>query len=292
MTGNGEAKFYVGNDNEDIRSFFGNYGFKDRCFLLKKDLEQYLKDAEAEYKTPQQPYRNKDEMPEYWQQRTKLVSALPAILWFNLNEQTQIAGPRIYVKSDDIAYDLIRELSLPFITYLAAIKLKADNDEIIYYYRLFIDYFGESEHPGEVKVEEQKVNNEPIPDEAKKQIQYARIGQGKYRKALLDECPFCPITLVSDDRLLIASHIKPWVTSPDDEKTNPKNGFMFTPTYDFLFDRGFISFTDDKRMLVSPWLSKTTCSKLSIADDKRYSMLPTEGREYFLEYHRKNVFKA
>ena len=138
MTGNGEAKFYVGNDNEDIRSFFGNYGFKDRCFLLKKDLEQYLKDAEAEYKTPQQPYRNKDEMPEYWQQRTKLVSALPAILWFNLNEQTQIAGPRIYVKSDDIAYDLIRELSLPFITYLAAIKLKADNDEIIYYYRLFI----------------------------------------------------------------------------------------------------------------------------------------------------------
>ena len=67
---------------------------------------------------------------------------------------------------------------------------------------------------------------------------------------------------------------------------------MFTPTYDFLFDRGFISFTDDKRMLVSPWLSKTTCSKLSIADDKRYSMLPTEGREYFLEYHRKNVFKA
>jgi hypothetical protein len=31
-------------------------------------------------------------------------------------------------------------------------------------------------------------------------------------------CPFCPITLISDDRLLIASHIKPWVASDDFEK--------------------------------------------------------------------------
>src|SRR5258708_3517776 len=66
MTGNGEAKFYVGNDNNEIRNFFGNPGFEIRCFLLKKDLEQYLKDVEAEYKNPQQPYRHKDEMPNFW----------------------------------------------------------------------------------------------------------------------------------------------------------------------------------------------------------------------------------
>jgi len=292
MTGNGEAKFYVGNDNDEIRDFFGNPGFKNKCFILKKDLEQYLKDAEAEYKNPQQPYRNKIQLPEFWKQRVLLISALPSILWFELNEQTQIAGSRIYVKSVSPAYELIRELSLPFITYLSAIKLKAENGELVYYFRLFVDYFGESEHPGEVEEEVEKINEEKIPDEVKKQIQYARVGQGRYRKALLDECPFCPITLVSDDRLLIASHIKPWVVSPDDEKTNPKNGFMFTPTYDFLFDRGFISFTDDKRMLVSPWLSKMTCSKLNIADDKRFNLLPTEGREYYLEYHRNNVFKS
>jgi putative restriction endonuclease len=227
-----------------------------------------------------------------WQQRVDAVAMLPQILWFNLKEQTQIAGPRIYVKSDEVAYDLIRELSLPFITYLSAIKLQADDDSIVFYFRLFVDYFGVAQHPGEIKIEEEKVEAEPIPDEEKKQIQYARVGQGKYRKALLNECPFCPITLVSDDRLLIASHIKPWVASPDGEKTDPKNGVMFTPTYDFLFDRGFITFTDDKRMLVSPWLSKMTCSKLNIADDKKYNLLPVEGRELYLQYHRKNVFKA
>lgn len=292
MTGNGEAKLYVGNNNDDVRAFFGTTGFNNRCFILKKDIEQYLRDAEAEYKNPQQPYRHKDAMPNYWLQRVELVETLPSILWFNLKEQTQIAGPRIYVKSDEPAYDLIRELSLPFITYLSAIKLKSENSDIVYYFRLFVDYFGDAQHPGEVKQEEEKINAEPIPDEAKKQIQYARIGQGKYRRALLNECPFCPITLVSDDRLLIASHIKPWVASPDTEKTDPKNGFMFTPTYDFLFDRGFITFTDDKRMLVSPWLSKTTCSKLNIADDKKYNLLPTAGREKYLQYHRTQVFKA
>ena len=36
--GNGEAKLYVGNDNPEVRSFFGNTGFTIPCFLLKKDL--------------------------------------------------------------------------------------------------------------------------------------------------------------------------------------------------------------------------------------------------------------
>ena len=36
--GNGEAKLYVGNENQEMRNFFGNNGFKITCFLLKKDL--------------------------------------------------------------------------------------------------------------------------------------------------------------------------------------------------------------------------------------------------------------
>jgi hypothetical protein len=291
MTGNGEAKFYIGNDNDVLRDFFGKVGFNDRCCIFRKDLKKYLLDVEAEYKYPQQPYRNKDKMPEYWKVRFEIVNELPDVLWFNLKEQTQIAGPRVYVKSEEYGYDLIRELSLPFITYLSAIKLKSKDGSFLYYFRLFVDYFGESQHPSEVKEVEEQVESESINEDEKKQIREARVGQGKYRKALLNECPFCPITLVSDDRLLIASHIKPWVVSLDDEKTDPKNGFMFTPTFDFLFDRGFITFTDDKKMLVSPWLSKTTCSKLNIVDDKKYNLLPIEGREIYLKYHRANIFK-
>ncbi len=290
--GNGEAKFYIGNEGDEIRDFFGKDGFKLNCFLLKKDLIQYLKDCEEEYLNPEQMYRNKEEMPSLLRERSKKIIELTNILRFELIEQTQIAGPRIYVKSDDDPYDLIRELSLPNITYLSAIKIQSKEGEVYYYFRLFVDYFGEARHPEAIKLEEEKIESESIPDEQKKQISYARVGQGKYRKALLEECPICAITLISDDRLLIASHIKPWVDSDDKEKLDPKNGFMLTPTYDFLFDRGFITFTDDKKVRVSPWLSKMTCSKLSIADEKKYPMLPTEGRENYLEYHRQNIFKS
>lgn len=290
--GNGEAKLYIGNDGLEVRNFFGQNGFNINCFLLKKDLIQYLKDCEVEYKKPEQPYRNKANMPKLWEERMLELNQINDVLWFNIKEQTQIAGPRVYVKSENEAYDLIRELSLPNITYLSAIKLQATDGKIVFYFRLFVDYFGEVEHPNAVKQEEEKIAVEEISTDEKKQINYARIGQGRYRKALLDECPICAITLVSDDRLLIASHIKPWVISDEIEKLDPKNGFMFTPTYDFLFDRGFITFTNDKKIKISPWLSKMTCSKLNIADEKKYPMLPTEGREIYLDYHRVNIFKG
>lgn len=293
MTGNGEAKFYLGNDSKEVREFFGKKGFKLKCFLLKKDLLQYMKDSEGEYKNPEQHYRNKEEMPRYWKERIEAINKLGDILWFTLSEQTQIAGPRIYVKSDDEAFDVIRELSLPFITYLSAMKLKEQNGETVFYFRLFVDYFGEAQHPFAVKEEQERISEEvDITDEKKKEINYARVGQGKYRKGVLEECPYCPITMVTDDRLLIASHIKPWVQSEEKEKLDPKNGFMFTPTYDFLFDRGFITFTDKKEMKVSPWLSKMTCSKLNIADEKKYPMLPVDGRENYLIYHHTNIFKS
>ena len=157
---------------------------------------------------------------------------------------------------------------------------------------MFLDYFGEEEHPfiTNEKIEEIE-KSEDIEETKKEQIKRARKGQGEYRKNLLKECPICPITLITDDRLLIASHIKPWVNSDNTEKTDTKNGFMFTPTYDFLFDKGFITFDNDKTITISPWLSKMTIFKLNLAPGKKYLHLPVEGREIYLDYHRKNIFK-
>jgi hypothetical protein len=70
-----------------------------------------------------------------------------------------------------------------------------------------------------------------------------------------------------------------------------KNGFMFTPTIDRLFDRGFLSFTEDKKTVLSPFLSKMTYSKLGISDNKLIPHLPVEGREEYLAYHRTDVLK-
>lgn len=290
--GNGEAKFYVGNDNKETRNFFGERGFNINCFLLKKDLIKYLDDCKDEYLHPEQPYQQKDKMPFLWEERYKQIQNLPEFLPFTLDEQTQLIGPRVYVKSKDDIYKLIREISLPNITYLAAIKLEDNDNNIIYYFRLFVDYFGSIENKKIIEQEIQNIEDSKSSENQKLQLTKARIGQGKYREKLLELCPFCPITMVSDDRLLIASHIKPWAKSNQKEKLDPYNGFMLTPNIDLLFDKGFITFTDDKKMLISPWLSRMTCSKLNLVPNKKYDKLPVEGREKYLKYHREEIFKS
>lgn len=289
--GNGEAKLYVGQDNENVRDFFGNRGFSIQCFLLKKDLLKYLEETKIEYLKPEQAYVNKIDLPKLWEQRKQKIENLPEIIEFEIVEQTQISGPRIYVKSTDNAYKIIRELSLPNITYITIVKLVDENQRLFYYFKLFADYFGEVKHPYLIKEEEKEV--EKLEESIETRIlSRARKGQGKYREGLLNQCPYCPITMVSDERMLIASHIKPWSKSNETEKIDPFNGFMFTPTFDYLFDRGFLSFTDDKKTKLSPFLSNMTYSKLGISDNKIIYSLPIEGREEYLQYHRTEIFQG
>lgn len=297
-TGSGHREIYFGSKTDkNLQEFLEDKNFKLNSFFLKEDLIKYFNEVKDEYHNPEQEYQKKEDLSHLWEERMQILENIPTKISLNIVENTgrKIEDPRLYVipTEDSVDnYDLIRKLSLPNITYLSVIKLKNKDSKIEYYFRLFVDYFGEESHPALIKKEEEIIEEETsIDDEEKKQLVIARQGQGKYRKALLEECPFCPITLVTDDRLLIASHIKPWVKSNDSEKLDPKNGFMFTPTYDFLFDRGFISFSNDKKIIISPWLSKMTCSRLNIAPNKQYSMLPTENREEYLDYHRNNILK-
>ena len=294
--GNGESKLYIGNEDPALRDFYGSRGFNNKCFLMRQDLINFLNGLKAEYTSPQLPYKKKDELPSLYATRLAKIQALPEIIWFSIQEQTQIEPPRVYVNSKDANYQLIRELSLPNLSYISLLKLRSSRGEIVYYIRLFTDFmdsFGVTEHPIDIKNEEALVeDNSLLTKDEKLQTVKARVGQGKYRKQLLEQCPFCPVTLVSDDRLLIASHIKPWAASEQAEKIDPKNGFMFTPTIDYLFDSGFITFEDNKKMVVSPWLSKPTINRLNIKPLKIIDQLPIVGREGYLSYHRKNVFKA
>lgn len=88
--GNGEAKLYIGQDNAETRSFFGNEGFAIPCFLIKADLLKYLEETKAEYLKPEQPYVNKGELPELWLARKAKILALPDKIEFEVIEQTQI----------------------------------------------------------------------------------------------------------------------------------------------------------------------------------------------------------
>jgi len=69
-----------------------------------------------------------------------------------------------------------------------------------------------------------------------------------------------------------------------------RNGFLFSPTFDRLFDRGLISFSNDKALLVSDSFSERNLSKLNLSRKQIISELPIVGREEYLEYHRNKIF--
>jgi len=117
-----------------------------------------------------------------------------------------------------------------------------------------------------------------------------RIGQSEFRKKLIASLKKCPITGIDDIRILTASHIKPWTQSTNPEQLDMKNGFLFSPTFDRLFDRGLISFSNDKVLLVSNSFSPKNLARLNLRPEQTIVNLPIVGREEYLEYHRSKIF--
>ena len=299
-TGHGEGKLYVGQYNDDTRAFWDDFSKESyKCFLLQEDMMSFMKDATFEFLSPSQPYQNPTKLAQKYRELMSLLPTLPVdeFLWFEVF-RSPITPPRVYVNSSDDIYRLIREMGIPNISYLSILKLKnTTNGEVVYYFKQFIEYNPDDLAEHEYSEEEQEVDvktDPSLPKTERDAIVRARKGQGIFREKLLEECPFCPITLVNDERLLIASHIKPWAAPgiTNAERIDPKNGIPFTPTYDKLFDRGFISFTDEKKMMVSPWLSPMNQKRLNIYDGKAVPHLPLDAkRRVYLKYHRDNIFK-
>lgn len=124
--------------------------------------------------------------------------------------------------------------------------------------------------------------------------QKVRQGQSYFRDTLLKEMKRCPITGIDDKRLLVASHIKPWVHSNNEERVNSKNGILLSPLFDKLFDKGIglITFTLDKKILISNKLSKENIVRLNILPNQIIENLDITGREEYLDYHRKHIFQG
>lgn len=131
---------------------------------------------------------------------------------------------------------------------------------------------------------------EDIADTTKSFLIKIRTRQQEFRKKLLKHLKFCPITNIDEEKILVASHIKPWAMSSDKERVDIYNGFIFSPTIDKIFDKGLITFENNKRLIISDSLSKLNIKNIGIENGKRYFSLPIEGRYDYLDYHRNNIF--
>jgi 5-methylcytosine-specific restriction protein A len=102
----------------------------------------------------------------------------------------------------------------------------------------------------EEKDEVEEINNSNRTQTQKQRLINARLGQGEFRRDVVSIEKNCRITGTSDIAFLIASHIKPWSKSNDTEKLDGNNGLLLSPHVDKLFDKGFISFSDNGEILI------------------------------------------
>lgn len=126
-----------------------------------------------------------------------------------------------------------------------------------------------------------------IVGKEKEALVKVRVNQGKFREGLLARYKTCQLCGVSEKHLLIASHIKPWSESLNEEKCDCNNGFIFCPNHDKLFDEGYISFDDSGEILISDKLSEADRIFMNINDKMCLKTHLTGKTKEYLAFHRK-----
>lgn len=143
----------------------------------------------------------------------------------------------------------------------------------------------------ERKIESQVAANTALPETERTAIIRARRGQGLFRDRVSKIEQRCRITGVDNPVHLVASHCKPWRDATNEERLNGENGLLLTPSIDHLFDRGFISFEDNGRLLVSPVAQRESLRRMGVETQTAVNVGSfSQGQRRFLDFHRVAVF--
>lgn len=131
---------------------------------------------------------------------------------------------------------------------------------------------------------------EKVEGKEKETIVKQRINQGIFRKSLIEKYKKCCLCGITDERLLIASHIKPWSKSNPIEKLDSNNGLLLCSNHDTLFDKGLITFDEKGKIKISNSLDSFNqiLSNLKFEDNLKIKI--TSEIQKYIKYHRKNEF--
>ncbi len=120
----------------------------------------------------------------------------------------------------------------------------------------------------------------------KERLVLARVGQGQFRKALVDRWKTCSVTECGPQSILVASHIVAWSEcSTNAERLDVDNGLLLTPNLDKLFDRPLVSFGDDGHLLLGDGITERQAKLLGVDSGMRLRSVP-QGILKYLARHR------
>lgn len=140
-------------------------------------------------------------------------------------------------------------------------------------------------------IEQNRITKADIPLTTRVALVQARVGQGLFKERVARLEKACRVTFVNNPVHLIASHIKPWRESTNDERLAGGNGLLLTPSIDRLFDRGFITFEDSGELVVSPVADLSSLRRMGV--DPKNPPKPfafNSDQKHFLDHHRQETF--
>lgn len=152
---------------------------------------------------------------------------------------------------------------------------------------------------------DQHTDDDPGRPSERQVLARVRIDQHRFAKAVLVccgwECVFCGFGLADGTKptLLRASHIKPWRSSDDRERRDPRNGVAACPTHDAAFDAGDLTLGDDLSVVLSTRITSSSNPAVRLmfsAPLLRSHVPPPPGghspRPTYLGWHRERIFRA
>lgn len=141
----------------------------------------------------------------------------------------------------------------------------------------------------DVKADVKQILCDQNLNETEKSIMVStRMGQGSFRHKLIAMWGGCTLTGYNNTQLLVASHIKPWRQSNNQERLDKFNGLLLLANLDKAFDLGFISFNEKGKVMISKYLEAPEV--IGLNESMSFDILP-EHKPY-LGHHRAEIFKG
>ena len=143
----------------------------------------------------------------------------------------------------------------------------------------------------EHKLELDIVGDSSVRETERLAIVRARVGQGLFKERVSMIETKCRITGVENPVHLIASHCKPWRDSSNEERLDGENGLLLTPSIDHIFDRGFIGFENNGKLIISPVAHRPSLERMGVETEQIVNVGGfSSGQKQFLDFHRNSVF--
>ncbi|MDF3554659.1 restriction endonuclease [Bacillus cereus] len=196
----------------------------------------------------------------------------------------------------EVNRELLLELSIPYNPSLNQTELGALSSKFRTWFlltesqvRLILQKANPLYNESFLELEKELSSSIVLGKTEKELITKARIGQSIFKRELLAGERKCKLCGVSDERFLVASHIKPWSQSNHKERLDVNNGLLLCPNHDALFDKGYISFDEDGSILISDSLDADTKIFLNINENMKIRM--NDRQQRYMKWHREDRFE-